>query len=215
MATTEPPEPEFYKQPDAKVRPGDIVRLSPAFRALKEMTHVGQEQPKPGRVTAELLGRSNGAPAPAHVLNGTRDTKFVVPGKLEFAILLTRGCDIDHGKVRQLAAIKPLSTVQGVENQAAVIEGRHTSLHFLPAAPGHFDRSYVDFRYIVTIGQELFDTLDRPLAVTRDALMVLYFGWMRHTTGRDIPQTLDCTACNHPIEVFQEIAEIVNPEDDY
>lgn len=222
MTTTEAAEPAYYKRPDEKVRPGDIVRLSPVYQALRlPLTHVGAEQKAKGnRIQGELHGREGGGAIPSAVLNGKKDGRFVVPGRLDCAVLLTRGCDIDHGRVRQLAAIRPLSTVQGVDEQAAIIEGKHMSLHYLPPPTGGqndkvFGRSFVDFRYIVTVRQELFETLERPLALTADALLDLYFGWMRHTTGKEIPVELDCSECGHPVPVFEEVAEIASPPVDY
>jgi len=38
---------------------------------------------------------------------------------------------------------------------------------------------------------------------------------MRHTTGKEIPATLNCAACGHDIEVFAEVAEIAPPDADY
>lgn len=71
----------------------------------------------------------------------------MVPGILNFGLLLTRGCDIDHGRLRQVAAIRPLAIVSKVDDQEAVIQGKHTSMYFLPAAHvGElrvFDRSFV------------------------------------------------------------------------
>lgn len=221
MATTEAQEFAYYKDPDDKVRPGDIVRLSPVYQALRlPLTHLGAEQKAKGdRILAEVLGRDGAGTVPPAVVNGKKDSKFVVPGRLDYAVLLTRGCDIDHGRVRQLAAIRPLSTVQGVEEQEAIIDGKHLSLHFLPPATVNggqlFDRSFVDFRYIVTLRQDLFDSLNRPLALTPDALLDLYFGWMRHTTGKEIPPTLDCSECGHAVPVFEEVAEIAAPDADY
>jgi hypothetical protein len=210
----------FYRTPETKVRPGDIVSFSPAFQALKKpVAHLGIEQSKGDRVLAELHGGTKGAAVPAAVQEGRKDTKFVVPGRLDFGLLLTRGCDIDHGRLRQLAAIRPLSAVQGVEDQAAVIEGRHTSLHYLPpaevAGQRLFDRSFVDFRYIVTLHESLFETLTRPISLSREALFDVHFGWLRHTTGKEIPQSLPCAKCGEMVEVFAQVEEIAAPDADY
>lgn len=56
---------EFYKSPDVKVRPGDIVSLAPMLHALKSpLVHLGNEQTKSDRVHAELLGGTKGGPRP-------------------------------------------------------------------------------------------------------------------------------------------------------
>ena len=48
-------EPSIYKTPDEKVRPGDIVRLGPSFRALKELIHVGPQTTGKGGQVSQLL----------------------------------------------------------------------------------------------------------------------------------------------------------------
>ena len=63
--------------------------------------------------------------------------------------------------------------------------------------------------------EDLFGALERPISLTPDALLDVYFGWMRHTTGKEIPATLNCAACGHDIEVFAEVAEIAPPDADY
>jgi hypothetical protein len=212
-------EASFYKPPDEKVRPGDVVRLSPFFQALKDpLVHLGPNKiMKGGRQLGDLLG-GPGEPVPAAVLNG-KQTEFVVRGKLDFALLLTRGCDIDKGSQRQLAAIRPLTTVQGVEQQASIIEGKTMSLHYVPASERNgialFPESFVDFRYIVTLDASSFDKLERVTALARTGLLDVYFGWMRHTIGQRIPATLDCKQCGAPIPVFAGVAEIANPPADY
>jgi hypothetical protein len=223
METIEPTtadEPPFYRTPDDKVRPGDILQLAPHFQALKPpLVHVGAEQTKSERVHAEILGGTRGAAVTEAIRNGRKDTKFVVPGKFDYAVLLTRGCDIDNGKLRQLAAIRPLSTVQEVEAQAAVIEGRHTSLYYLPACAVDgtllFDRSFVDFRYVVTMHDKVFAGLARPVSLSREAVYDLYFGWMRHTMGKEISQVIPCPRCNATVDVFAEIESTIVLDVDY
>jgi hypothetical protein len=125
-------ETHFYKIPDEKVRPGDIVRLGPSFRALKELIHVGPQSMSKGHVSAALYGVSGSSPPPRDALEGKKDTRLVVPAILTWGILLTRGCDIDNGPHRQVAVLRPLSLLQGVEVKEAVILGKHNSLHYLP-----------------------------------------------------------------------------------
>jgi hypothetical protein len=210
----------YYKEPDATVRPGDIVRLSPYFHPLRRpLLHVSTNKSvKQGRLLTDLLGDERGATVPATVASGQKETEFVVRGKFDLAVLLTRGCDIENGVHRQLAAIRPLSVVQGVEHQAEVIEGKHTSLHYLPPAEREgaslFGESVVDFRQIVTLNRELFDGLDRPLALTREGLLDIYFNWMRHTIGQKVPATTTCV-CGAAVPVFAAVAEMASPPVDY
>lgn len=220
MATNEPSDSDVYQAPDSVVRPGDIVRLSPTLKAIRTpLVHTGREMIRSSNVTAELLGRGDSVAVPDAVKRGEKDTKFVVPGKLDFGVLMTRGCDIDNTKLRQVAAIRPLSTIQGDDNQIAVIEGRHKSLFFLPRAQSGpvvlFDRSYVDFRYIVTLHEDHFSTLDRPISVTRNILLDMYFCWLRHTTGKEIKQQHSCPHCGNEVDPFQDVLETIAPGDDY
>jgi hypothetical protein len=212
----------YYKDPDPVVRPGDIVRLSPFFQSLRPpIVHVSSSKSvTDGRHRTDLLGGVGGAVVPTKILSGERKTEFVVPGKLDFALLLTRGCDIENGSHRQLAAIRPLATVQGEEKQADVIEGKTTSLLYLPAAAPDgrqlFGDSFIDFRYIVTLDKGLFDTLERPISLSPDeGLLDVYFGWMRHTIGKKVPVTTTCPSCSTPIPVFEAVREIANPPADY
>jgi hypothetical protein len=223
VTTTDEVDIPFYKAPDDTVRPGDVVRLSPNLSALKPpLVHVASNKAvRSGRLTAELLGAASGGTVPAVIADGKKETELVFKGKLDLALLLTRGCDIDHGKVRQLAAIRPLTEMQKEEDKIAVIEGKHVGLHYLPRAtlPSSgetlFDESFVDFRYIVTVHAEFFATLTRPLALTREGLLDLYFSWMRHTIGKEIPPTLTCATCRKPVTIFTEVAAMIEPPPDY
>jgi hypothetical protein len=209
----------YYKDRDDAVRPGDIVRLSPFFQALRPpLLHVSpNKSEKSGRLLTDLLG-GRGAGVPEKVAGGQKATEFVVPGKLDFALLLTRGCDIDTNPHRQLAAIRPLSIVQGEGPKADVIDGKTTSLHYLPPAERNgvrlFGDSLIDFRFIVTLDKDLFNGLVRPIALTRTGLLDVYFSWMRHTIGQKIPATTTCT-CGAAVPVFAVVEEIANPPDDY
>ncbi len=102
MATTDDDDPgvNYYKAPDTTVRQGDIVRLGPHFRALKPpLLHVSvNKTTKKDRVYGELLG-GEGSPLPGRIVSGEKDTEFIVPGRLDTAILVTRGCDIENGIV--------------------------------------------------------------------------------------------------------------------
>jgi hypothetical protein len=213
-------EPRFYKTPDEKVRPGDIVRLGPSFRALKEIIHVGSQTVGKGQVSAFLHGVSGSSPATRDVVEGKKDTKLVVPATLAWAVLLTRGCDIDHGAHRQLAVLRPLSTLQGVEVQEAVILGKHSSLHYLPvpterSSAALFDESFVDFRFVVTMHRDAFDKLERPIALTRDGLLDMYFSWMRHTIGPQVRRKSPCPSCATEVEIFQVVEDLLRPQPDY
>jgi hypothetical protein len=221
MNSATPIAPPYYKDPDATVRPGDIMRLAPFFQAIRApLVHVSSNKSlKGGRELTDLVG-GRGAVVPEKVLLGQKETEFVVPGRFDFALLLTRGCDIEETPHRQLAAIRPLAVVQGgAERKADVIEGKATSLHYLPPAKAAgvalFDDSFIDFRFIVTLSKDLFDGLHRPLALTRDGLLDVYFSWMRHAIGQKIPATTSCLGCGEPVPVFAAIEEVANPPADY
>lgn len=95
-------EPSLYKTPDEKVRPGDIVRLGPSLRALKEVVHVGSQTVGKGEVSAVLHGVPGSSPPPKDLVEGKKDTKLVVPATLTWAVLLTRGCDIDKRRTQEV-----------------------------------------------------------------------------------------------------------------
>ena len=213
-------EPSLYKTPDQKVRPGDIVRLGPSFRALKELVHIGAQTAGKGQVSALLHGIPGSSPPAKDLVEGKKDTKLVVPTSLTWAILLTRGCDIDHSSQRQLAVLRSLTVLQGVEAKEAVILGKHSSLHYLPKppdVPGQplFEESFADFRFIVTIHRDVFDKLERPIALTREGLLDLYFGWMRHAIGPQVRRKSPCPSCKAEIEVFQVVEDLLLPQPDY
>ncbi|MBI5489533.1 MAG: hypothetical protein HY905_19525 [Deltaproteobacteria bacterium] len=172
-------------------------------------------------MTATLHGDGMPAVIPPAVAGGTKDAKLAVPARFTYAVLLTRGCDIDHGKIRQLGLVRPLADVTGVEDQAAVIEGRCSSLFYLPkgaiSITEELPEGFVDFRYVVTIHEDLLSRLrlNRCLALTPDGLMDLYFGWLRHTLGPQVARTTPCPTCGSAVEVFQLVDEMMRPPDDY
>ena len=212
----------FYKVPEATVRPGDIVALAPSYRALKELIHVGQQQTSKGQVSARLLGVPGYEEPPKAALQG-KDTKLVVPANLTWGVLLTRGCDIDQGPQRQLAVVRPLSLLQEVSVKEACIRGEHSSLYYLPkpelsadecSAP-LFDESFVDFRFIVSLHKDAFNQLARPVSCTRDAVLDLYFSWMRHTIGPQVKRKAPCGSCGTEMEIFQVAEDFLRPQPDY
>jgi hypothetical protein len=212
--------PAFYKVPDDKVRPGDIVALGPTLRALKEVIHVGPLQSAKGQVTAKLFGVPGAETPSRDVVEGRKDTKLVVPGVFSWAILLTRGCDIDNGPQRQLAAIRPLSLLQDVSAKEAVILGKHSSLYYLPQpeatdASDLFGESFVDFRFLITLHRDAFNSLRRSIALSREALLDMYFGWMKHAIGPQVLRKAPCPACKVEIEMFQIVEDFVRPQPDY
>jgi len=214
-------EPSIYKTPDEKVRPGDIVRLGPSFRALKELIHVGpQTTGKGGQVSAALLGPSGGGLPAKDVAEGKKDTRLIVPAVLSWGVLLTRGCDIENGRQRQVAGIRPLTVLQTIEAKEAVIRGEHSSLHYMPKPPAlsgseMFEESFLDFRFVVTMHGDAFDKLERPIAMTRDGLLDMYFSWMRHTIGPQVKRKAPCPSCKTEIEVFQMVEDLLRPQPDY
>ena len=170
----------WYRKPDEKVRPGDIFQLTPSFRALKPpMLATGNREERKGREYVELFG-SKGGPVPDRVAKGQQDGAMLLPARLSFGILLTRGCEVENGKVRQLAVLRPLAEIQtdgkrpADDLQADIIEGRMFAAHYLPEAPAEFGvalpDSYVDFRYVCTVNQGWLETLVRPISLTRGAV---------------------------------------------
>jgi hypothetical protein len=212
-------DPPYYENAGGTVRPGDILRLSPNLLALKDGVHIGAEQRGRDGRTAKLLGLPDSPPPHADVLEGRRESKIIVPVKLSWAVLLTRGCDIDKRAQRQVAAIRPLVLIRGPDEQAAVIRGDHNSLHYLPEATldgrAWFPESFVDFRYTMTLDRALFEQIERPFALTRDGLYDLYFGWLRHTMGPQVQRTRPCETCGAPVSVFQYVVEALRPPPDY
>ena len=212
---------ECYKVPDEIVRPGDIVRLSPVLRACRPpLQHLGPNKRNKGvNRVADIFGHCREVPIAPRVAEGRDEAELVLKGKLDLGILLTRGCDIDHGRIRQLAWIRPLSVVGDAKAQAAVIDGKHLSMSYLPEARiGDsllFADSFIDFRYLMTLDQDLFSLLTRVISLTRSTLANLYYDWMLHTIGRDVPETIACSTCDTPVDVFGQIITGLTPQIDY
>jgi hypothetical protein len=78
-----------------------------------------------------------------------------------------------------------------------------------------FDESFVDFRFIVSLHRDAFNQLARPLSFTRDAVLDLYFGWMRHTIGPQVKRKAPCGSCGTEMEVFQVAQDFLRPQPDY
>ena len=209
-------EPSLYKTPDDLVRQGDIVRLGPSLRALKAIVHVGpQTSGKGGQSSATLL-----ATPTKDVAEGRKDTQLIVPAVLSWGVLLTRGCDIENGRQRQLVGLRPMSVLQSTEAKESVILGKHSSLHYMPkpgAGPGGdmFEESFLDFRFVITMHSDAFNKLERPIAMTRDGLLDVYFSWMRHTIGPQVKRVAPCPACKTEIEIFHVVEELLRPPPDY
>jgi len=216
-------EEAWYRPPDDKIRPGDVFRLTPSLRALKPpLRATGNREERKGRTLVELFGDAN--PLPTRVANGASDGSFIIPGQVALGVLLTRGCEVDNGRARQVALVRPLSGVQpdgsrtAEELKADIIDGKMFSGHFLPGVPtalgGTFGDSYVDFRYISTLDRTWVEALERPVSLTRTALHHLYFAWMRHTTGY-VPTPGPCPACNETIPLLVEQPGLLTPPEDW
>jgi hypothetical protein len=214
---------DWYRVPDEKVRPGDVFSLSPSWRALKPpLRATGNAQKQKERDLIEVFGNSTAVPA--KILEGMQDGTFLVPGRMTIGILLSRGCEVDHGKIRQLAIVRPLSEIQGdalrssEEHQADVIDGKAFANHYLPAVPETFGAvfpdSYVDFRYVCTVAATFLIGLKRVVALTRPAVQQLYFGWMRHTTGL-VPTPGLCPECKQGIPLLVEAPGALSPAEDW
>ena len=205
----------IYRVPEATVRPGDIVQLAPVSQATKEHLHVGREETGKGGRRGQLLSPAD---LPAKIASGQERSRLVVPGLLSWAVLMTRGCDIDSSAQRQLAVLRPLAAFTDDTVKVAIIDGRHTSLHYLPeAAVGGavlFPDSVIDFRFMVTLHKVLFEQLVRPVSLTRAAVQDMYLSWIKHTTGK-LAAEVPCPTCGKPVAVFQAIEATANPPDDY
>lgn len=204
-----------FREPEDVVRPGDIVRLSPSFRALKTLEHLDRRETFHNkRNTAARLPM---AEAPDDVRTGKADARLVVESKLEWALLVTRGCDVDHGKERQLVLLRSLGEFQA-NHRGPIIDGDRVGLHFIPAPENDkwtIGDRVADFRFVVTVHRDLFNALERPISLTRDALLDLYFSWMHHAIGKRIPDTAPCPKCNTLVPVFKAVEEVATPGEDY
>jgi hypothetical protein len=110
--------------------------------------------------------------------------------------------------------------LQTVEAKEAVILGEHSSLHYMPkpgAVPGGemFEESFLDFRFVITMHSDAFDKLERPIAMTRDGLLDVYFSWMRHTIGPQVRRKAPCPSCKTEIEIFRVVEDLLRPPPDY
>jgi hypothetical protein len=205
----------LFRRAEEKVRPGDIVRLSPWLKALKSLQHLdAQETTHKGRTTAARIDLSD---APLDVRYGKAAARLIVDSKLEWGALLTRGCDVDHGKERQIVVLRSLKEFN-LPHHAAIINGEHVGLHYIPEPDGNphgIGERVADFRFIATLHRDVFDTLERTLSLTPAALMDLYFGWMRHTIGKRVPDTAPCPSCGTLVDVFRSVEELATPSGDY
>jgi len=210
----------YYLAPDSeKVRQGDIVALAPMVWPIRPppwgVLNSGQEK-------NERRKAQHGRPStwPRKRLQGADDVDIVVTARLRWAMLLTRGCDVDKGRrQRQLAPIRPLSTISSEDDQLAVVEGRAVGLHYIPPVPqglgSLFGHAYVDFRGVTTLHADLFDELERPLSVTRGALQEVYLAWVTHATGRRLSIAASCPHCGKPVPLLVEARDQVRPDEDY
>lgn len=221
--------PPQYRRPDARLRPGDVFLLAPVLEALRgPIAIIGSRDQKGGRIRAALLGGPDGAPLPGRFAAGQEPKELLVAGRLCLAVLLTRGCDIDNGDVRQVAPIRPLRLIRGgtgrsdEENQIAVVEGRTASYHFLPRPPEcllppevDFPPSFVDLRRTTTLHRSTLDDLPRVVSLTREAVTLLYFAWLRHVTGKQFAAQGICPGCGAAVPFLEDLLEPFTPDHDY
>jgi hypothetical protein len=206
----------LFRPAEEKIRPGDIVRLSPWLRALKSpLQHLDAQETK--HQERPMAARIDLSQASVAIREGRKDVRLIVASKLEWGVLLTRGCDVDHRNERQVVVLRSLKEFN-VSHHAPIINGEHVGLHYIPEPSGDvlgIGERVADFRFIATLHRDVFDELERPLSLTPAALTDLYFGWMRHTIGKRVPDTAPCPSCGTPVEVFRLVEEIATPSGDY
>ena len=78
-----------------------------------------------------------------------------------------------------------------------------------------FEEGFVDFRFVITMHRDLFATFARPIALTRDGVLDLYFSWMRHTIGPQVQRKAPCPSCSAEVEVFPVAEDFLRPQPDY
>lgn len=205
----------FFRAPDEKVRPGDIVRLSPWLKALRRLEYLDAQQIK--QKERILAARVELSQAPVAVREGRDAARLIVASKLEWGVLVTRGCDVDNGPERQLVVLRSLRDFN-LPDHASIINGKRIGLHYIPEPNDDtlgMGERVADFRFVATLHRDVFDTLERPLSLTPAALTDLYFGWMHHTIGKRVPTTAPCPNCGTPVEVFRLVEEVATPSGDY
>lgn len=206
----------YYRAADTVVRQGDFVRCAPNFLLLKTLEHVGQREKSQHGTKGFLLPHDT---VPEKISKNGGLTSLVVPAHFSWMMLLTRGCDIDKGHVRQLVPRKPLTEIQEDERKADLINGKFNSLLYLPemrvSDTEVVAEGFLDFRSIVSVKRELFDQLARPIGLTHGLLQTIYLGWIRHASGTVIPTHAECSGCGAAVPVFHVVQDAVTPPDDF
>ena len=216
----------FYRPPDTIVRQGDIVVLAPCFLSVRPpLRALGGISVKAGGIYAEVFGAAGGRSLPNAFATGAQEKDLVSPAQLGFGLLLTRGCEVDHRKYRQVVPIRPLEEIQGAdgrsaeENRAAVIEGQRFGMFYLPPVPvelgAYFSHSFVDFRRATTLHSTLFDQFTRPVALGREALQAVYLAWAAHCLGRTPMLEAACPSCSQVLALWATVQESVTPPEDF
>lgn len=208
----------IYRAPEGTVRQGDLFDGVPVVGAAPfPLQVVGKPQTqKGGVVVSQVFGGRTGHALPAAVADGRERGEAVVPIRLERALLLSRGCDIDHAKTVQFAPVRALSTAGGDAVKVAIIEGRAKSCHFLPAdsALGVQD-CFVDFRQIATVKTEDVAKFRRVAGLTRAGVRLLYPAFLRHLTAAELRLEGTCDACGATVPLLSQMSNLLDPPEDY
>lgn len=208
----------LYRAPGGIFRQGDIFDGVPiAGAAALPLQVVGKPQTqKGGAVVSQVFGGKTGHALPAAVADGRERGDAVGPVRLERALLLSRGCDIDHAKTVQFAPVRPLSAAGGEAMQVAIIDGRAKSCHFLPGEPtlGVQD-CFVDFRQISTVKAADLGALTRVVGLTRVGVRLLYPALLRHLTAAEVRLEGTCGECGATVPLLSQIKDLLDPPEDY
>lgn len=208
---------QVYRSPDLTFRQGDVFEGVPIAQPLATpYLTVGTPIERKGVMTAQVFGIAGNAALPDAVANGRSPGDFIAKIRLQRAILLTRGCDVDKGRPLQFAPIRPLSVVSGEAAQLAIVEGRHANCHFLPGDDSlNLPVSFVDFRTITSVASGSLPNFRRVTSLTHSALKSVYFSMVRHITRAQLVDDANCDACGAPVSVLREIPRLMEPPEDY
>ena len=207
----------IYRAPAGTVRQGEIFDGVPISAPVPLPLIVAGKPTNPkGTMTAQIFGGPSPHALPPAVAQGRDRGDALVPVKLERAVLLSRGCDIDHAKAVQFAPVRPLTAAGGTEMQVAIIDGRAKSCHFIPGDEAlGIARSFVDFRQITSVKSEALGSLTRVAGMTRDGVGLLYLALLRHLTAAEVRLEGTCGSCGATVPLLSQIKATLDPPEDY
>lgn len=178
----------FYRTLDPQVSQGDIVDAVPHLYLKTSVTVLRRATAPGGRSLFEAFPVAELVTPPPGGFKFEKGEPEQISSTCHLArgIILSHSCEIDKdSKHRLIALVRPLQPIPA-ENQEIIRRNQDFSYFHLPACPGAFDESYVDFRRISSIHPDLINSNHRLASLNEEGLGALLVEFFLYITRSDV-----------------------------